>query len=136
MAYEFTGFFARPAVPQPVALPPGAVWREIAAPFSGIGVRLPGSADRLLPPPEVEALARQFGLGAADRWVYLNYVCWGGDIDFVYGFGWHCGTAFGPIQEDARDAVEAVYTGLMGRFGVAAADALNFPPFIRGFWGD
>ena len=38
--YEFTGYFARPAVPQPVSLPTGAVWREIAVPFVGVGVRV------------------------------------------------------------------------------------------------
>lgn len=136
MAYEFTGFFARPAVPQPMTLPPGAVWREIATPFAGIGVRLPGSDDRLLSPPAAEALARQLGLDAADRWVYLRYVCWGGNIDFVYGFGSKNGTVFGPVREDARDAVEAAYTDLMEWFGVASAAALNFPPFVRGFWGE
>jgi hypothetical protein len=136
VAYEFTGFFARPAVPQPRTLPQGAVWRAIAKPFTGVGVRLPDSDDRLLlPPSETEALARQFGLDAAEFWVYLTYVCWGGDIDFVYGLGSRRGVTFGPVKDDTRDGVEAAYTGLMEQFGIPAAVAMQFEPFERGYWG-
>jgi hypothetical protein len=136
--YEFTGFFARPGISRPMALPPGAVWREITSPFVGVGVRLPDSNDEpeLLAPPDVEALARQLGLEAADCWVYLTYVCWGGDIDFVYGLGSHRGRRFGPVKEDEHGAVEAAYTGLMEQFGVPAEVALQFEPFRRGYWGE
>jgi hypothetical protein len=137
MAYEFTGFFARAVVPQPVSLPPGTVWREIASPFAGVGVRLPRSDDdRLLLASEAEVLARQLGLDAADRWIYLTYVCWGGDIDFIYGVASHGGVRFGPVKEDAHDAVEAAYTGLMEQFGVPAKAAMKFDPFRRGYWGE
>jgi hypothetical protein len=134
--YVFSGFFARPAVPRPVSLPPGAVWREIATPFAGVGVRLPRSDDSLLTPTEVEALARQLGLDAANCWVYLNYVCWGGAIDFVYGLGSRHGVPFGPVKELPFGALEAAYTGLMERFGVPAEVALRFDPFTRGYWGE
>ena len=136
--YEFTGYFARPAVSRPVVLPPGAVWREIAVPFSGVGVRLPDSGDeRGLPAPaDVQALARKLGLDAADYWVYLDYVCWGGEIDFVYGLNSHRGVLFGPVKEDAHKAVEAAYSSLMEQFGVPAELALNFAPFRRGYWGE
>ena len=136
MAYEFTGFFARPSVSQPVPLPQGAVWREIANPFAGVGVRLPHDEDRLLAPLEAENLARQLGLDVADCWVYLTYVCWGGGIDFVYGLGSRHGVPFGPVNEDAREAVEAAYTDLMEQFGVPATVALQFEPFQRGYWGE
>jgi hypothetical protein len=135
--YEFTGFFAKPAVPRPESLPPGAVWRDVAAPFAGVGVRLPASDDRLLlAPSDAEPFIRQLGLDAADCWVYLTYVCWGGKLDFVYGFGSCSGMLFGPIKEDDQDAVDAAYTGLMERFGVCAEGALNFDPFRRGYWGE
>jgi hypothetical protein len=136
MTYRFTGFFARPVGPQPVPLLPGAVWREIATPFSGVGVRLSGSDNRLLTQSEAEALARQFGLDAAECWVFLNYVCWGGSIDFVYGLGSRDGVPFGPVKETALDAVKTAYTGLMEQFGVSAAVALQFEPFRRGYWGE
>jgi hypothetical protein len=135
VAYTFIGFFARPAVLQPTTLPPGVVWRAIDAPFVGVGVWLPGSAYSRLAPSEAAALARQFGLDAADSWVYLTYVCWAGQIDFVYGLGAHQGAPFGPVEEDGKD-VEAAYTGLMEQFGVPAAVALRFEPFQRGYWGE
>jgi hypothetical protein len=76
VAYEFAGFFARPSVPRPEALPEGAVWREITTPFVGVGVRLPALTDSEGLPAlaDVQALARSLGVSAADRWVYLNYV--------------------------------------------------------------
>ena len=136
--YEFTGFFARPAIRQSVAVPPGTVWREITSPFIGVGVRLPDSdgEPELLAPFDVEALARQLGLEAADCWVYLNYVCWGGAIDFVYGLGSARGRPFGPVKEDDQGTVEAAYIGLMEQFGVPAEVALQFEPFRRGYWGE
>jgi hypothetical protein len=104
--YEFTGFFARPAIPPPGMLPPGAVWREIAAPFAGVGVRLADSDNRALPLSEVEALARQFGLDATDGWLYLTYICWGGSIDYVFGLGSCGGVRFGPIMREKGSGVE------------------------------
>jgi hypothetical protein len=138
MAYEFAGYFARPPVPYPEALPPGAVWREISAPFVGVGVRLPSllDDDALPSPPDLHALATALGLHAADRWSYLTYICWGGDIDFVYGLGFGSGVAFGPVKEDDHDKVEAAYTGLMEQFGVAAEASQRFEPFMRGYWVD
>lgn len=138
MAYEFTGYFARPVLPQPDDLPPGGVWKAIASPFVGVGVRLPSliNEDALPSEAEVRGLARRFGFHEADSWVYLTYVCWGGDIDFVYGLGSRDGVPFGPFEESAHDAVEAAYTGLMERFGVSVDDAMRFDPFERGYWGD
>jgi hypothetical protein len=133
MTYEFTGFFARPNVPWPANLPQGTVWREISTPFIGVGVRLPGSEDRHPTPAETDMLIRQLGLEAADCWIYLIYVCWGGGIDFVYGFGSRDGVLFGAVKEFARDA-EKVYTDLMEQFGVPAEVALQFEPFRRGYW--
>jgi hypothetical protein len=135
MAYEFKGFFAKPPVPQPVGLPTGAVWRVIGAPFRGVGLLLPEPFSRTPEVPEVWQLAHQLGLAGAD-WLYLTYLCWGGRIEFVYGFG-ACGDrTFGPVQESDPHAVEGAYTVLMGEFGVSAADAHYFPPFVRGFWGE
>jgi hypothetical protein len=135
MAYSFVGLFAKPPVAQPASLPTGVVWRVIDSPFSGVGIKLPDWLDEH---PDVDAgsqLIQQFGLASCD-WLFLNYVCWGGDIDYVYGFGCRGGRAFGPVEEYARGAVVEAYTGLMEQFGVSAEDALRFPPFVRGFWGE
>lgn len=134
--HEFTGFFVRPQVPRTEPLPAGAVWRDITTPFVGVGVRLSRLDETLLPPSEVVELARQLGFNVAICWVYLTYVCWGGDIDFVYGLGSNCGVGFRPIKEDARDAVEASYTGLMEQFGLPAEVVLQFEPFKRSYWGE
>jgi hypothetical protein len=136
MAYWFTGFFAAPVLPRPDPLPLGAVWREITSPFSGVGVSLPSLLGNTPARDEVEALARQLGVAAADRWLYLTYVCWAGRIDFVYGLGASGGLPFGPVKEDDQDTVKDTYIRLMAQFGVSAEDALRFAPFQRGFWGE
>src|SRR5262245_13623938 len=134
--YWFTGFFARPVIERPAALLAGAVWREVAVPFAGVGVRLPGLADDEPGPDEARRLLAEAGLGGAADWLFIKYVTWAGPIDSVYGLGSSGVRAFGPISESADDKVRAAYLELMGAFGVAAADALNFPPFVRGFWGE
>jgi hypothetical protein len=101
VAYRFAGFFACPTVPRPNVLPTGAVWQNIVTPFDGVGVRLPAFIGKVPPAAEVEALARQFGLYATERWLYLTYDCWAGYIDFVYGLGSRSGEPFGPV--DSRE---------------------------------
>ena len=78
MGYQFAGFFASPSLPRPAVLPERAVWREVISPFVGVGVRLRDLLGKTPTRVEVEALARQLGLAAADRWLYLTYDCWGG----------------------------------------------------------
>ena len=134
--YRFTGFFARPVIERPATLPAGAVWREVTAPFAGVGVRLPGLAGKEPEPDEVRRLLSEVGLGAAADWLFIDYVTWAGPIDSVYGLGSSGGRAFGPVGESARDTTRAAYLELMGALGVAEADAINFPPFVRGFWGE
>ena len=133
MAFWFTGFFARPGVPRPEVLSPGAVWRDIATPFIGVGVRLAGSDDTQSP-AEVEALARRLGLDGAESWVFLKYTCWGGRIDSVDGLGSCGGVPFDPISED--DDAENAYLDLMRQFGIPTETALRFEPFHRGYWGE
>lgn len=136
MAFWFTGFFARPRIDPPTVLPAGAVWREIAVPFVGVGVRLLAQFDNKLNPTEVNRLRVEVGLNEAVDWLFISYVTWGGRIDGVYGLGATGGRAFGPIRESDQEPAEAAYLVLMGEFGVTPADALNFPPFARGFFGE
>ncbi|MBY0231858.1 MAG: hypothetical protein K2W96_21460 [Gemmataceae bacterium] len=131
MAYRFTGFFARPALALPSALPAGAVWRPINEPFSGIGVQLPVAPTT---EEDVIRLLQAVGLGAVEDWIFLDYVCWGGQIDFVHGFGVRGGRAFGPIR--SADDAQRVYLHLMRSFGIDDSDAMAFTPFRRGFWGE
>jgi hypothetical protein len=134
--YRFAGFFAKPSIGRPTSLPEGAVWRSIAVPFLGVGVRLPDLLGQSPDPAEVEYLLRQVGLNTATDWLYLIFDCWAGRIDSVYGLGARGGHAFGPTKESDLRQVRSAYLELMGEFGVRPADALAFPPFVRGFWGD
>jgi hypothetical protein len=134
--YRFTGFFARPVVMRPATLPAGAVWREVISPFAGVGVQLHGLAHGEPGPDDAKQLLAEVGLSNAVDWLFINYVTWAGPIDEVYGLGSSGGRAFGPLGETAGDKVRAAYLELMAAFGVAQADALNFPPFVRGFWGE
>lgn len=124
-----------PMQPPPSVLPIEATWREIASPFSGVGVRLPQLLGGAPAPTEVEVLRQQLGLDNAERWLYLTYDCWAGNIDYVYGLGARQGVPFGPMEEDDLEKVDAVYTKLMAEFGMTAADAYSFKPFVRGYWG-
>lgn len=134
--YRFTGFFARPVFRPLSTLPDGAVWREVVAPFVGVGVRMPPLVDDEVSPAEARRVLADYGLTSATDWLYLSYVTWAGRIDGVYGLGAVNGREFGPVGEWDGDKTRAAYLKLMGAFGVAEADALNFPPFVRGFWGE
>ena len=134
--YRFTGFLARQAVERPAILPAGTVWREVAAPFVGVGVRLPGLAGKKPGREESRRLLAEVGLGGAADWLFIDYVTWAGPIDSVYGLGSSGGQEFGPVAESDGEKTRPAYLELMGELGVATADALSFPPFARGFWGE
>ena len=133
--YRFIGFFARPVIDRPATLPSGVVWREITAPFTGVGVRSPGLANHEPGPDEARQLLAEVGLGRAADWLFIKYVTWAGRIESVYGLGSSGNRAFGPGGSD-DDTSQPTYLELMGAFGVSEADALNFPPFVRRFWGE
>jgi hypothetical protein len=134
--YQFAGFFAKPALERPDELPPNTVWREISSPFVGVGVRLPDLIGKAPRQSEIFRLLKAVGLGRAASWLYINYTCWGGRIDSIYGLGMHGRRFFGPVKETDLSIVRDDYVDLMSEFGVQEADALNFPPFKRGFWGE
>lgn len=136
MSYRFAGFFAAPTVPAPDVLPEDAVWREIKAPINGVGMRLESFVGQSPDPRVLAALADRFGFSRADRWIYLTYDCWAGQIDFVFGVGMNAGVSFGPRESSEGDSIEAEYLGLMQAFGLTSSEALNFAPFSRGFWGE
>ena len=138
MSYEFTGFFAAPAIQRPITLPEGTVWRNIETPFVGVGVKLV-ERDNDAPLPsqtDVLGLLRQVSLSDAQRWLFLTYVCWSGLIDFVYGMGSRDGQIFGPAQDDEVDSAGPLFASLMKQFGVDLGDRIYFAPFVRGYWDE
>ncbi len=136
MAYWFTGFFARPIIELPAAFVGTTVWRAIAVPFVGVGIRLPGLTNDEPGIAEARGLLAEVGLVGATDWIYLKYVTWAGRIDSVYGLGSSGGHEFGPVSETDLDKARNAYLELMDKFGIAPAEAVNFPPFVRGFWGE
>ena len=136
MTYQFAGFFAAAKMRKPESLPQGATWREITSPFQGVGVLLPHLIGKVAQPDHVQSLAQEIGIPEGTTWLFLQYDCWGGEIDFVFGMGMAAGVPFGPVEESDRGHVEAAYTKLMGQFGVGPEGALKFAPFERGFWGE
>ena len=136
MAYQFAGFFIATQMPKPESFPQAATWREITSPFRGVGVRLPHLIGKVVQSDQVQSLAQEIGIREGTTWLFLQYDCWGGEIDFVFGLGVAAGVPFGPVEESARGLVEAAYTQVMGQFGVSAEAALNFVPFERRFWGE
>ncbi|MBM3978831.1 MAG: hypothetical protein FJ304_00835 [Planctomycetes bacterium] len=136
MSYRFTGFFARPDLAAPTLVLPYAVWREITAPFVGVGLRVTGLANDESAPDEAQRLLADVGLSDAADWLYLHYSTWAGQIECVYGLGVVAGQSFGPVRDDSRNGTRQAFLQLMANFGIAPADALAFPPFVRGFWGE
>jgi hypothetical protein len=136
MTYIFTGFFATSPIKSPSQLPEHAVWREITHPFIGIGLLLPDFEHAEEKESYILDLASKFGFSLTSRWIFLDYVCWAGNIDSVYGFGCVEGEQFGPIEESNYENVENAYVEIMSRIGVSANDALYFEPFVRGYWGE
>jgi hypothetical protein len=136
VTYRFAGFLCPSRIERPATLPPGAVWREIEAPFAGTGVRIPELVGKSPEVEVVQKLAEALGLGASRTWLYITYDCWGGQIDSVYGLGLAKGASFGPIEEDSRAGVKGTFTQLMAHLGLTPEQAMQFPPFERGFWGE
>jgi hypothetical protein len=134
--YRFAGFFAKPIIARPESLPGGVAWRCIAVPFEGVGVRVAALIGQSPELTEVNRVRTQVGLQDATNWLYLTYDCWAGRVEYVYGLGSRSGVPFGPVKESDISRVPAAYVAVMGSFGVQPADALRFPPFVGGFWGE
>ncbi len=136
MTYRFAGFLSSTRIAHPTALPAGAAWREITVPFQGSGVRLTEFLGEVPAIETIEQLAAALGFDSAETWLYLTYDCWGGQVDFVYGFGRRHGETFGPVEEDALPNVEVAFSSLMAKLGLSSDQAMRFTPFERGFWGE
>lgn len=134
MTYHFAGFLAASRIKQPERLPERAVWREIDRPFAGVGLRLPEFIGERPEPAVVSRFADELGFATSHSWLYLTYTCWGGVVDFVFGFGAKNGHPFGPLESDEH--AEDIYVELMSKLGVNEKSALDFEPFRRGFWGE
>jgi hypothetical protein len=138
MTYRFTGFLARGIghVTDSAELPAGATVRSIQTPFAGMGIALASLAGKQPSSSELLAIANQTGIAKASAWLFIDYETWAGAVDAVYALGVTDGSAFGPFDDSSGETAEATYVDAMARIGVSEADALDFQPFYRGFWGE
>ncbi|WP_073213236.1 hypothetical protein [Massilia sp. CF038] len=135
MAYQFAGFLAPSdgEIINSSALPAESLIRRITTPFVGVGIRLPSLVGMTPSADEINALAAATGIAQAKSWLYLAYDTWG-NIDSVYALGVQDGKQFGPIDDSNSQTVETTFVDVMARIGVDAKNALQFSPFVRGFW--
>ena len=148
MTYRFAGFLCPSRVERPASLPPGVVWREISEPFVGVGVRIEELVGKSPQVEEVDRFADALKIKTSPAWLYLTYDCWAGEVDFVYGLGFSNGKAFGslkerldddvfgPLREESEASARDIFIQLMARIGLTPEQAMRFPPFERGFWGE
>lgn len=82
-----------------------------------------------------EATKYLHSLGISNNdWIFLVYVTWAGQIDYVKAIGSRSGERFGPIEADEDPAEDAFFEAL-DAVGLPAGSGVVFAPFERGFWG-
>lgn len=134
MAYQFHGFFIDKVQGNQSHISSDTnVIRNIDAPFSGLGVRLSQPPARDL--ATILELAAKMTLPRDCVWIYLDYACWGGLVESVWGYVHGTETSYGPLYDCSYTATES-FQELMQAFGVLPKQALDFTPFRRGFWGE
>ncbi len=143
MTYLFKGYFIQDFDATQIDLQnlamidSDSVIKEIENPFSGLGIRIPNyiiQQNENMGVDEITKLAERLGFGDK-KWIFLDYLCWGGSLTDVMGFVHTKSGNFGPLSSDNGQDANTVYIGLMSRFGVTEREAFDFPPFHRGFWG-
>ncbi|WP_332604656.1 hypothetical protein [Acinetobacter sp. ESBL14] len=137
MSYQFVGFFAlTEQMKSPFYPIDGTTWKDIKDPFHGIGIKLSPSIKTPSSPDDIKALFSAMNINHVKQWLFIEYVCFGGSIDYIYALIMKNGEIYGPIEESALENVERVYIDLMNEFGISEKDALQFKPFDRNFWDE
>lgn len=137
MSYQFVGFFVlTEQMTSPFYPIDGTIWKNIKEPFQGIGIKLSPSIKTPSSPKEIKTLFNEMNINAARQWLFIEYECFGGSIDYIYALIMKNDEIYGPIEESAFDNVERVYISLMNEFGISEKDAIRFKPFERDFWDE
>ena len=138
MAYHFNGVFIAPC---PVAQSEAAALfdgfgRTIVAPFAGVLVSFKNDwreKDDLT--PLVQLVLERSQQLPDSRIVCLDYQCWGGDVDFCWGFACQNGQMLGGGElERENDENLAVLRELLGFLGAQLPESGFFAPFELGFF--
>ncbi len=143
MTYLFKGYFIQDFDVKKInvydlaVMDSDAVVKEIENPFLGVGIRIPNfpiQQSENMGANEIIGLAERLGFGEK-KWIFLDYLCWGGSLTDVVGIVHIESGHFEPLSSDSGQDANAVYIRLMAHFGVTEQAAFDFPPFYRGFWG-
>lgn len=144
MTYIFTGFFIHHVDLDNIdsielsRIDGDSVIKVIEKPFHGLGIRLPNydylrkKADDVKI-SEIKDWATRLGFQGR-KWIFLEYICWGGQLDSVMGTIHQETGEFTHLSSDDNQNADKVYLELMALFEVSKEDAIDFPPFYRKFW--
>ena len=136
MGFQFSGFFVKDISIATLdrSVDGVEIIKEINAPFKGVGISVPKFISKDPSLKELEELASAIGLKLENEWLFMVYECFGGQIDYIFGYINDSGRSVGPIQESALTKVENIYINLMADFNVNEKEALAFEPFERGYF--
>ncbi|MEO0908220.1 MAG: hypothetical protein AAFY07_11925 [Pseudomonadota bacterium] len=107
--------------------------KSLSEPFSGLIILVTDDYEPGIPDESIRKIIGPVELNGVD-WMYIEYVTWAGRIDAVRSFGECNGKEMTPYNDTVIETLEATYLKTMGDFGISKKDALDFPPFYRGFW--
>ena len=135
MSFQFSGFFVKKRVPRDINKHKD-VEKVVAIdkPFSGVGISVPKFISKDPTQDELLALASNLGITDGLDWMFIVYECFGGQIDYLFGYQNKNSQTFGPVQDSALDTVENSYIEFMHNFGVGKNKAIKFVPFERGYF--
>lgn len=133
MTFQLSAIFLRSD--PPITTPTGFEYcsKMMDAPFRGTAILLRLESHPKIPEAEIAAILEPLAVGDAD-WLYVEYCTWAGTIDSVRSFGIRNGAAMTSFDEEVLERNRSTYLQLMAEFGVSEEDALDFPPFRRGWW--
>lgn len=135
MGYQFSGFFVKDTKPDQInSLDEIEGIKLVEKPFKGIGISVPKFKSKDPSDDELFKLANDIGLTPKMEWMFIVYECFGGQMDYLFGYINKNNETIGPVQESAWDKLESAYIEFMHSFGIGKNKALKFEPFERGFF--
>ena len=135
MGYQFKGYFFKGfKVKHTTLLDKSYEIRTIEEPFQGSGILIEGLSN-MITLDEIVELAEKLPIPKNVDWLFIEYDCWAGRIDYILGLTCIAGQINKLIEEDRMDFIDEAYIKLMQEFQISKEIAINFKPFERGFWG-
>jgi len=135
MAYQFSGFFIKRITSSEIVKVSGvSAILTIQDPFVGTGISIPEVAVNELNAGNLVQLAKNLGVKSQHEWMFIVYECFGGVLDYLYGYVHKPTAQYGPVDTSDLETLEEEYLLLMSNFGINAIQAQHFSPFERDFF--